>query len=259
MHHIVSDGWSMGIFFRELTDLYAAFLAGQPSPWPSCPFSTPISPSGSAASCGARLEKQLTIGKSAPGRPAHAATPHRPPQADGADLSAGEPRAGWTSLDRSATSTQPAGGDVVHDAAGGLPGAPAPLQQPGRPLWWEPDRRPQPGRTGEYDRLLHQFRGAAGRPVGQPDLPPVAESAQAVVLERRAPGPALREAGRRAAARTRPKPQPPVPGNVPAGRRAQPGGSPTSRGSCPGRSCLGSSGAPRYSILHSASWMARRT
>ena len=31
MHHIVSDGWSMDIFFRELTALYSAFRAGQPS------------------------------------------------------------------------------------------------------------------------------------------------------------------------------------------------------------------------------------
>jgi amino acid adenylation domain-containing protein len=31
MHHIVSDGWSLGIFVRELTELYAAFSAGKPS------------------------------------------------------------------------------------------------------------------------------------------------------------------------------------------------------------------------------------
>ena len=30
MHHIVSDGWSLGIFGRELGALYAAFLQGQP-------------------------------------------------------------------------------------------------------------------------------------------------------------------------------------------------------------------------------------
>jgi amino acid adenylation domain-containing protein len=32
MHHIVSDGWSTGIFIKELTALYTAFSQGQPSP-----------------------------------------------------------------------------------------------------------------------------------------------------------------------------------------------------------------------------------
>ncbi|HEV2756773.1 MAG TPA: AMP-binding protein, partial [Actinomycetota bacterium] len=32
MHHIVSDGWSMGVFTRELTALYEAFSQGRPSP-----------------------------------------------------------------------------------------------------------------------------------------------------------------------------------------------------------------------------------
>jgi hypothetical protein len=31
MHHIVSDGWSMGVLLRELTALYHAFSQGQPS------------------------------------------------------------------------------------------------------------------------------------------------------------------------------------------------------------------------------------
>ena len=32
MHHIVSDGWSMGVFFRELTMLYGAYREGGESP-----------------------------------------------------------------------------------------------------------------------------------------------------------------------------------------------------------------------------------
>ncbi|KYC42732.1 non-ribosomal peptide synthetase [Scytonema hofmannii PCC 7110] len=32
MHHIVSDGWSMGVFMQELTALYNAYAQGQPSP-----------------------------------------------------------------------------------------------------------------------------------------------------------------------------------------------------------------------------------
>ncbi|HVH13274.1 MAG TPA: condensation domain-containing protein, partial [Longimicrobium sp.] len=34
MHHIVSDGWSMGVLFRELAALYAAFSRGEASPLP---------------------------------------------------------------------------------------------------------------------------------------------------------------------------------------------------------------------------------
>src|SRR6266404_8703680 len=32
LHHIVSDGWSMGILVREFAELYGAFAAGKPSP-----------------------------------------------------------------------------------------------------------------------------------------------------------------------------------------------------------------------------------
>jgi NRPS condensation-like uncharacterized protein len=32
MHHIISDGWSMSIFIRELTTLYKAYSAGHDSP-----------------------------------------------------------------------------------------------------------------------------------------------------------------------------------------------------------------------------------
>ena len=37
MHHIVSDGWSMGVFFQELAELYQAFSSGRPSPLPPLP------------------------------------------------------------------------------------------------------------------------------------------------------------------------------------------------------------------------------
>ncbi|MGD2116020.1 MAG: amino acid adenylation domain-containing protein, partial [Acidobacteriota bacterium] len=41
MHHIVSDGWSVGIFLRELGSLYAAFREGRPSPLPALPVQYP--------------------------------------------------------------------------------------------------------------------------------------------------------------------------------------------------------------------------
>ncbi|OLD63512.1 MAG: hypothetical protein AUI47_08965 [Acidobacteria bacterium 13_1_40CM_2_68_5] len=36
-HHIVTDGWSEGVFYRELTALYAALSKGGPSPLPALP------------------------------------------------------------------------------------------------------------------------------------------------------------------------------------------------------------------------------
>src|SRR5262249_52766484 len=37
MHHIVSDGWSIGVFYRELTTLYEAFALDQPLSLPELP------------------------------------------------------------------------------------------------------------------------------------------------------------------------------------------------------------------------------
>ncbi|HEV2735362.1 MAG TPA: condensation domain-containing protein, partial [Longimicrobiaceae bacterium] len=37
MHHIVSDGWSTGVLFREMAVLYEAFSRGAPSPLPEPP------------------------------------------------------------------------------------------------------------------------------------------------------------------------------------------------------------------------------
>jgi amino acid adenylation domain-containing protein len=41
LHHIVSDGWSVGIFLRELGVLYDAFANGRPSPLPALPIQYP--------------------------------------------------------------------------------------------------------------------------------------------------------------------------------------------------------------------------
>jgi hypothetical protein len=37
MHHIISDGWSIGVFFNELSVLYEAFKEGRLSPLPDLP------------------------------------------------------------------------------------------------------------------------------------------------------------------------------------------------------------------------------
>ncbi len=37
LHHIVADGWSIGVFVRETATLYQAFCRGEPSPLPELP------------------------------------------------------------------------------------------------------------------------------------------------------------------------------------------------------------------------------
>jgi amino acid adenylation domain-containing protein len=41
MHHIITDAWSMGIFFREWQAVYRAYSAGAPSPLPELPLQYP--------------------------------------------------------------------------------------------------------------------------------------------------------------------------------------------------------------------------
>ncbi|HEX7772472.1 MAG TPA: condensation domain-containing protein, partial [Pyrinomonadaceae bacterium] len=38
MHHIISDGWSMGVFIREMATIYEAYADNKPSPLPEMPF-----------------------------------------------------------------------------------------------------------------------------------------------------------------------------------------------------------------------------
>ncbi|QBN35738.1 hypothetical protein EBA03_10885 [Xanthomonas oryzae pv. oryzae] len=62
MHHIVSDGWSMGLLVNELSTLYAAFAQGQPDPLPPLPTSTPtytLWPAALAARPGAAAPARL--------------------------------------------------------------------------------------------------------------------------------------------------------------------------------------------------------
>ena len=40
-HHVVVDGWSLGLFWEELLTLYDVFAAGRPSPFPELPIQYP--------------------------------------------------------------------------------------------------------------------------------------------------------------------------------------------------------------------------
>ena len=37
LHHMISDGWSLGVLVQELGLLYDAYVAGEPSPLPALP------------------------------------------------------------------------------------------------------------------------------------------------------------------------------------------------------------------------------
>jgi amino acid adenylation domain-containing protein len=60
VHHAVSDGWSTGILFRELSALYDAYAAGRPSPLPELPVQyADFAAWQRAWLAGPRLERQL--------------------------------------------------------------------------------------------------------------------------------------------------------------------------------------------------------
>ena len=61
MHHICTDGWSMGLFYREMTALYEAYSAGARRRLRNSPSSTPTTPSGSASACKAKAEESLSF------------------------------------------------------------------------------------------------------------------------------------------------------------------------------------------------------
>jgi hypothetical protein len=46
MHHIITDGWSMGVLFQEVVTLYQAFSTGRSSHFPNYLFNTLIIPFG---------------------------------------------------------------------------------------------------------------------------------------------------------------------------------------------------------------------
>ncbi len=66
LHHIVADGWSLGVLIREVGELYAAFRAGRPSPLPELGFQYgDFSTWQREWLSGARLEAQLGYWKQA--------------------------------------------------------------------------------------------------------------------------------------------------------------------------------------------------
>ena len=171
MHHIVSDGWSMGVLVRELAALYAAFAQGQPSPLPALPVQYADYAvwqrqwlQGERAGAAARL-----LEAAAGGRARRAGAAHRPAPPAGADVPRA-PRVPVAAAARAVRGAQGAGQregvTLFMAAAGRLAGAAVALL---RARTTSRSARPIAGRTraraGGPDRLLRQHAGAAHAPV----------------------------------------------------------------------------------------------
>ena len=173
MHHIVSDGWSMGVLISELSALYSAFLRGEADPLPELAIQYADYAVWQRQWIeGDILQQQAEYWKTTlAGAPALLELPAdhpRPAQQDYAGAFAG------LVLDEKLTaglkaSEQASRHDALHDSAGCLGGA------AGEAVWAagcghrHTRGQPRTGRDRRPDRILRQHPGAACGSVGLAD------------------------------------------------------------------------------------------
>ena len=170
MHHIVADGWSLGVLVRELAALYAAFAGGRP-----------VAAAGAADPV--RRLRRLAARLAAPARCSTAQLAYWREQLAGAPPAWSCPtdrprpavqscarrrprraRCRRSSPRRSRALGRRAGGDALHDPARRLRGAALPRYAARTTSRSARRRQPHPAGDRGADRLLRQHPGAARRP-----------------------------------------------------------------------------------------------
>ncbi len=165
LHHIVADGWSLGLMCEEIAALYRGDAEVPPLPIQYADYALwqrresgaerPDYWLGGSPAC-----RRWTCTAAASVR---RSAPRAGPRCGNGCRSCSVRRGG-------AVRAEPAG-DAVHDRAGRLPGGAGAAQRPGRRLRRHAHLRTGRGRAGAADRPVRQHARAARRPVRRPDLP----------------------------------------------------------------------------------------
>ena len=221
MHHIVSDGWSQGLFVRELAALYDAYSNRRPSPLPELPIQYSdfaVWQRQWATSSGVRSADGLLEGCAAGSASAAIAGD-----------SLGDQRAGAGSRHAQAllpvARAEPRSAGAVpgrrrhrlHGDAGRVCDPAVPLQRPGRCRYWLAGGESRSPGGGGPDWQLHEPAADPDRPARQPVVSGVAGPRSEERARRlRKPERAVRRARPHAARAARGHRSAAVPGHVPA-------------------------------------------
>ena len=178
MHHIVSDGWSIGVLVaRARGALRRRSRPARPSPLPELPIQyADFAVWQRGWLRGEVLERaaRLLAASSSPAcrRCSTCRPTGRAPRCGAMPAARLRRSARRPALARRPRGARPAArGHPVHGPPGGLPGAPRAAHRRRTDLARRlADRQPQPAGDRAADRLLRQHPGAARRPHGRPDV-----------------------------------------------------------------------------------------
>ena len=167
LHHIVSDGWSMGILFHELATLYGAFCQGAPSPLPELPIQyADFAVWQREWLSGERLAAELDYWRrQLAGIPESLELPfdHPRPAVESFRGAHRDLRAAGRAGARPLRAHPPPRCDAVDDPPRRLHGAPRPLRRARGRRRRHGHRQPHAARGRGSDRLLRQHAGRCAR------------------------------------------------------------------------------------------------